>query len=405
MSKSNRKRSATGPDPESRERLAKAAEELLDRLPVEDPGSVFESVSRTVPGLEEELIDLLAGWPSPNIPAFLMNLATLPLSKKVLKGVRRALYRLEQAGFIDSEEARPKGASILRKPEERVPTAYLSGYDPDGARMGLLAVPAVAGGYDTALFVVHDREGLTEFLGMHLTGGSVRRMLRDLGQEFVAPPVAMPPGVVRFLLNEAAALSRQLKRLVPEDYDEFAGLAAVVAPMAGPVIYRFLKADEVMERVNLAERGPLLLAHETMLSLLFYDEVIPYLEQMKEAESSVLVLTDDQKEERHLAIVDKAAREIVTGDRKGFFKHQLEEVALYLWQSGEAELAETALAAALDLDRVAPPEADYSFAREAVRLTFQAGFQFMQHENEAGGGAGDVQEASPGLILPGRMPD
>ena len=267
--------------------------------------------------------------------------------------------------------------------------------------MGLFSLPAIPSGYDTGLFVIHDKEGLTEFLGMTLTGGEVRRMLRDLGREFVSPPVAVPPGVVRFLLSQAADRSRELKRPVPEGYEAFSGLAASVAPIVGPPIYQFLDSREVKERVDLSERGSSLLNHESMLSLMFYDEVIPYLEQLKEAESSVLVLSEEQKQARIQSVLDQAAREILTGERKDFFKHQLEELSFYLWQSGNIDLAETAMAAALEVDREAIPESEYSFAREAVRLTFKAGFQFLEHEADANPDGAEVQDTGSDLIIPG----
>ena len=405
MGKSKSKKSGSGLGPEAREMVAKAAEELLGLLPVDEPGPVFESVLKTLPGLEGELVEALAGGKSETVLEFLVRLSALPLDKKLLKALRRAVYRLEQAGLKVPDEARPQGQSILRKPAERAPMAFLSGYDPDGARMGLLALPAVPSGYDTAMFVAHEQAGLTEFLGMQISAGEVRRLLRDLGREFVLPPVEMPPGVVRLVMNEAAALARRQGHPIPEDYEWFAGLAASVASTAGPGIYQVLDADEVRARVDLARHGPNLLAHPAMHSLFFYEEIVPYLEQLSEVESSVLVLSDGQKQERYQSIVDKAAREIISGDRKNLFKRQLEEVALYLWQSGETETAETALAAALDLEGEVVSGGGYDFSHEVVLMTFEAGLQFMEYEDEPEDEASDIQKTGTGLIIPGQDRD
>jgi len=60
-------------------------------------------------------------------------------------------------------------------------------------------------------------------------------------------------------------------------------------------------------------------------------------------------LNEAQKEERFSAIVRDAAREIFTGETGRIFTRRMEDMALYLLETGREEPARLALAVALQL--------------------------------------------------------
>jgi len=75
--------------------------------------------------------------------------------------------------------------------------------------------------------------------------------------------------------------------------------------------------------------------------------VKPYLERVQEAQESRLVLNQVQKEERVASIVRDAAREIFSGENGRIFQRRMEDMALYLLETGREGQAKLALAVAL----------------------------------------------------------
>ncbi|MGH7767833.1 MAG: hypothetical protein ACREQP_10295, partial [Candidatus Binatia bacterium] len=79
------------------------------------------------------------------------------------------------------------------------------------------------------------------------------------------------------------------------------------------------------------------------------DWMAPYLERVEQAQESRLILNEAQKQERVSAIVRDAAREIFAGESGRVFARRMEDMALYLLETGREEPAKLALAVALQL--------------------------------------------------------
>ena len=74
---------------------------------------------------------------------------------------------------------------------------------------------------------------------------------------------------------------------------------------------------------------------------------MPYTDEIQHAQESRLVLNELQKEERVAGIVRDAAREIFSGERGKIYQRRMEDMALYLAETGRKEEGRLALALAL----------------------------------------------------------
>jgi hypothetical protein len=133
-----------------------------------------------------------------------------------------------------------------------------------------------------------------------------------------------------------------------EDFSSLRALFNLAKPKPLPhPIYARLSSDEVRSSAWRELSRRLLDEAEFRLWILDEDWMKPYLEQAQEAQESRLVLNEIQKEERFVAIVRDAVREIFSGDRGQIFRHRMEDMALYLLETKREEQAKSALAVAL----------------------------------------------------------
>jgi len=90
------------------------------------------------PSLVISLIDALAGMPSSHIAQSLLEMMREARDKKVIKVIKRSLYRLRQKGIKwDEKTTDKKPAFTPPKPAE--PEGYLSAIDSSGSRILILA--------------------------------------------------------------------------------------------------------------------------------------------------------------------------------------------------------------------------------------------------------------------------
>ena len=114
-----------------------------------------------------------------------------------------------------------------------------------------------------------------------------------------------------------------------------------------------------------------------------------------------MILSDVQKEEYKEEVLDQARQEIFGPERKSGLKRQLEEMALVFWQQGETDLAEAALASAMDLERESEALLPNPFLKQLIgsavnRLSLEAR---QRADQEAASEV--IHESGSGLISPG----
>lgn len=386
---------------EIRERAEAAAADLLGRLPADDPAAEFARAGEGLADHEAALIETLAESRSAPALNFLHQLVPVLRDKSLAKAAKRAIYRLEQEGLEASPEAKSKAAAIFQKPPKRRPVGYLSTYDSYWARFVLLALPSRLVGFNAAMCICSQREGLDEFKILYMTGRDLKQTLMN----YETSPynlTEVPPEHVRFVLAEAAVRTLDLGRPLPDGYAAFISMAGDAPLPERPPVYEKMPEDEEAGG-DMASMVQELLAHPLLETFVLVGDLEPYIDKLIELERSVLVLSDFQKEERCQAIYDQAADEIFDRERRADLKRCLEEIALLFWQTQEPALTAAAVAAARDVD---PEEgaARPLFIRAMVRYSLELE-EPPEDEPRDGYGRASTFVSESGLILPGDFGD
>ncbi|MEW5725387.1 MAG: hypothetical protein AB1896_19905, partial [Thermodesulfobacteriota bacterium] len=327
---------------EAKERLERAAAAFREGLPSDDPAGLFEAQRLGLAGLETELIETLSRTRTGDMLNFLHQLHLEIEDKALQKAIKKAMYRLEQAGLTVEERYRRKEAPLLKAPEPKPHKGYLGWFDTSGTRMCIFALPNPLGGYDAAVFLDNLADGLVDFQVYSPSAGELRRLLKSfLEDQEAGPLVEVPPEAARFTLAQAAAKAGRLGWRPPDEYNTFTRQASVVPLPEKPFIYNQVTEEEAAG-VDLEKWAGPLLGHDLLDGFLLIPELDPVLAKMGEVDDSVLVLTDLQKAERRVDLVAQAAREIFTPERRRAFKGAFEDSAFLLWVSGEKDLARAA---------------------------------------------------------------
>jgi hypothetical protein len=390
-----RKKKQPGLSSEAREQVERVVSQILGDLPTSDPVAVFDAAVASAPDLGAEIIERLAKTRNQEVLDFLCGISRSMSDKAQQKSIRKAIYSLEQSGLQVSENARPKGAPVIKAPEKKIAQGFLGAYDVDGVRMGVLALPAEPTGYELGVFLCDQKTGLRDFSAWRTSAGDFRKAIDNLSRNSPTPLIEVPPEAVRFVLAEAAETAQADGRTAGDDYIGFVLAANRVEKPSRPMAYNVVTTGpeaEDAEAVTLWD-------HAFLQNLFIREELFPYLAKLEESETSVLVLTPAQEEERRQSLLDEAREEIFSSERRTILRRQLEETALLLWQVGISGVAAAALDAAAKVEE--SPAGDPVIAELFRRSIEEAmGREGLSTLNES---PDDSDPGGSGLIVPGRF--
>jgi hypothetical protein len=161
---------------------------------------------------------------------------------------------------------------------------------------------------------------------------------------------------------------------------------ADVSPSAAgePAIYRHIPLSEVRDSEALIDEAMKLLREPHFQSWAMEGEVIDAAaEEVYQAETSTLMLNDEQRRERMQdAIRDAVTRSFDDGTRKRY-RGRLEAMAEMLWERGEQDAARQALAAAVGLTEIGDLFHKHAFARALAHRGVWLAYQDKQRELHA----------------------
>jgi len=147
-----------------------------------------------------------------------------------------------------------------------------------------------------------------------------------------------------------------------------------------PLIYTYLQVDDVAGDDRFLRRGADLLKTDVFSSWrVEEDQVRPYVEEVREAEESKIVLHPSQKELRFQGIYQKALTELFSGERRLLYRRRLEEMAYVLFKSGKEEEAKISLSVAMDLEKPLNPIQPDPFLSQLVMKSI---FSLLTEANE-----------------------
>jgi len=289
--------------------------------------------------------------PTERIARLLQALFRPASDKKILKGIRRSLYRIEQRGIpIEPAGREREERSVLRPPVEDPMEGFISAVDSEGSQIVFLTVPRKPKGLYLLQGIVSDTRGLIEFNQVETTKKGFRRFYQSITEPGQLPVVEVDAGYCRFLLEEAAQLNERRGESPPAPYLTSKRDLERVKLNETPPVLLLLDEREIQEDPRLLKNSSDLFQSELFSSwFLPQEEVQKYAESIEEAEESRLVLNPAQKETRLQETYQKAMVELFSEERRLLYKRRLEEMAYVLLKEGEEDSARAALAASIDL--------------------------------------------------------
>lgn len=302
---------------------------------------------------DARLVEGLGDIPDARIGGALQKMLPLFKDKTLRKGIKRSLYRIKSRGIVLPDEISEPKQPILRPIDEEPPRGLAGVIDGVGNRPLVLGVPQLGMRYTVLTGVVSDTVGWIDFSGGRTSKKGYTAILRDLKKMSPLPLVETEPAYVLHLFEEAHQLTLQKGRAVPQDYS---GLRANVEKIRKgyekPLVYTLLEPDRGPEGEGLLERSGSLLRMEFFGGwLLEMEEMEPYVQAVREARESRLILSEVQRRARMEEVYRQALSELFPEVRRFLYKRRLEEMAYVLLKLEKLEEARMALATAIDLGR------------------------------------------------------
>ena len=291
--------------------------------------------------------------------------------KDLKKEIKRSRFKLAQKGLVAPQEkaADTKPAAIFERVSDV--EASMSAVDGGGGRLIWITKPQPNHGLQVIQAMLHDREGLLRFGGMHVRRKELRKMADEIKQQHGISMISIPWEFADQIVYEGYERAKARGQSGLENFHEVRSIIATGKPkeQAHP-IYRRLDVDQAREGAWRELSRRLLDEPELRYWILTDDWLQAILPQLEEAQTSRLVLNPLQKEERFNAIVREAVKTLCAGENGQAFKRRMEDMALYFLETNRADAAKLALAVALQVGEADPGLLDISFLTGLVQKSF-----------------------------------
>ena len=340
-----------------RQRALRDGLEYLRRegLAVESPSpAIVETLKERFGGGREEdlaLVFLLGRIADSSALDALISLEQKAADREVKREVRRSLFKLAQKGLIAPsrepvQETTPRPAFRLGLNIE----GYLSSVDGGGNRLVWLAKPQAGSGIQMLQGIVNDREGLMQVGGSQLRRNQLRLMIKEIKEKHGVTMISIPWDYGDLVLYEAFEKAKGLGRSGLEQFPALRTHLNLTKPLPRThPVYDSLNVDEDRSSQWRESSQRLLEEPELQSWVLDEDWVRPYVERVREADESRLVLNPLQKEARLAGVVRDSVQELFSGEVGTLYTRRMEDTALYLILTDRPDRARSALAVALAL--------------------------------------------------------
>jgi len=384
-----------GADPSART-SEKIRAMLAERgLSADDPLHALDALAASWganPALEGAVVALAGGSDSPAAGETLSRLTAATRDKSVKREIKRALYKLAQRGLWRTPDgAPPPAVRDLLGPADDEPEAWLSAIDPTGARLLWMARRSGAGMASLSA-LIDERRGLVEFYAGETTRKSLRQAQRDLSDKSGVALIAAPWPHVDALLVHAVAVAaddarsaevaRARREIVPHPEE---------GPVPPPVDALVDRAAAASDAAALDASASALLQRELGGWLLPRDWVEPSLQGVEDAQSSLVIVSPQQQEERLRDALLRAAEDAFAPEgRRALFAARLDESAYLLARRGETSLAR-ALVAAAEAARGGRPIAEIPVLAQLAARSFAIALELRARKSR--------EESSSSLVV------
>lgn len=341
------------------------------------------------PTLDARLLDWIASLGTPEAGRALQRFLEEARDKEQIKQIKKALHRMRSQGVELEEveaESRAGGFSLaLDGGSLQDARAYLTSVDGRGARLVWVMWRAPSGGSRLLQAVIDDTTGVREAEVATVT----RQGFRDYVEQMKSNPTVMLAQVslaqASATLAAAAARTEEAGGELPTAYRKWAEMADVSPAAAGKTaVYRRIPMSEVRGDEALIDEAMKLLREPHFQSWAMEGAVIDdAAEEVYQAETSTLMLNDEQRRERMQDAIREAVTKSFDDDTRKRYRLRLEVMAEMLWERGEQDAARRALAAAVGLTEIRDLFRKHAFARALVHRGVWLAYQDKQRELQA----------------------
>ncbi len=307
------------------------------------------------PERSEAIIEALGKVTHPLVGRVLLRLSERVKDKKILKTIKRTLYRLKLKGISVEEGLQRDESPVFRPLQVDPPKGFGGPFDFLGQRFLMLVVPHLGRGLTVMQGIISDTKGLIDFYGGEMSRKRFKEFFAEVQQGTPFPLIEMEPSYVGFLLSQAYQRSLDIGRKISEDYLRLKKeVESIKREYEKSPIYFVLPEEDLEGDRRWLERGIELLRTRLFTAWRLQEEEIrPFAEEVKEAETSKLILNQAQKEARLQEIYQRALSNLFPEERRSLYRRRMEEMAYYLYRSGKMEEAKASLAVAIDLKKPA----------------------------------------------------
>ncbi len=231
-------------------------------------------------------------------------------SGAIRREVRRALFKLKQHG-IDAPVRSAATTARDSDAEKTEVTAMLSPIDGEGARIVWIIKPRMQGGLIRMWALISDQEGLVGAQNTHLSRRELKSERDELERRAQVKLVDGDWRVADFIACEAWRNTPESRR---GHVGNFLALRSELIASPPPTelvhpVYAELAAETE------GEPSVELLKEPEFLEWRLPDALLkPYVDEINQAGESVIVLSPVHKQERVNAVIDRATKELLTGD-------------------------------------------------------------------------------------------
>lgn len=348
------------------------------------------------PGADLALVTLLGDHAVPEAARLLLDWearADKP-DKALRRAIHRSLYKLSQKGVPVERPDRGPGKSVLTPIE---PEGYLSSIDGRGDRLVWLVKPRLGGGLHYLSALINEPEGMRRIEATEVNRQGIRLARQDLAQRYQIALVDAPWRYCDFLMSEGyertlatPAAGGQTGHQSIETYPALRShlLSGPAAPCPVPLPDSLDPAAIAADDSWLTTSSQLFKEHELQRWLLDQDQARPYVEQLTQAQDSLLVLNKYQQQDRAQGIVDTVVAELFSGESARAYARRLEETAFHLAARSQLDSAKRALAVSLALKQ--DRGKGIPFCEELVRQSIAVHYH-EQHQHE--------RDSAPGSLI------
>lgn len=338
------------------------------------------------PELDARLLEWIAARASQAAARILQRFLAQGGDKARIKQVKKALHRLRAQGIDVEEPAVEGGGFSLTIETEALQDArcYVTSIDGSGSRMVWILWRVPSGGSRLLQAVLDDAVGIREAEIATVT----RQGFREYVEQMKGNPTVLLQQVAledaAAVLAAAAEKTEQGDAELPADYRRWAELAGVSPGAVEPAIYRYIVADEVRGDEALLDESMKLLREAHFQSWALDGQVVEdAAEEIHQAETSTLMVNDEQRQERMQDAIKNAVAGAFDDVMRRRYRERLEIMAEMLWERREQEKARQALAAALAFTEAEDLFRNHAFARALTHRGVWLAYQDKQRELQA----------------------